>query len=657
MGMGHPAIMDNSWPAVGSTEAEHRGVTLMILMLRRCSFALALTLPLTMAVPSQVNALDVERGNIVQTRYQIQDDIRRAYSNGDYQRVLDLCDELEALDPRNGRIQHYRTRALQQIDLIESGAIPSPVLQPSDRGDVETSPEAITAPPLGQSAPPPPPPGVLSPTAPTPQVAEPAPPIPPVEPEVLEPTPRARRSSQSTIDLPLLGEVNRNVALAALIAVVAVLVILPMLMRRQRRAKMEVAVEDDGVNRWAPAEEDTAESPFREGEVSSVLDEALSAALEPQPQPVTVPIINVSAATLAAPWPSIDDAIEAIREKIHNPPAPPMAPEPKIEEKDVPLSLDAVAGPSIESAFSTDESKSAVPPSVSETEPEPEPSSLSLSLDASGGEKSLEPPKTVTETLDADNFLFEVPSEAPTEPPTEKQPDEGLSLDLEATPVPTTSPRAEEEPSTPMTTDDLLTGPPEKPPSSEELAEITGAPLKLDDLLGDAPSESHTPAGVTEGGIGEDSPQETASPDEEQPLTFDPADLEETIAIPSRLKSSTESDSITQILEPDEIQQVLSEVTPPPGTMAVDDLMASPAPGEGEGQESPTDTSDALFIDYYRQGLAAISAENWARAKHFLQLAQSIRPDSPEVLRHLRAAERAAGQGGDTPGEKPTPGL
>ncbi|MBN1477941.1 hypothetical protein JXA47_14395 [Candidatus Sumerlaeota bacterium] len=621
----------------------------MSLTLRHSLFALALTLSLTVAVPSQVNPLDVERGNIVQTRYQIQDDIRRAYSIGDYQRVLDLCDELEALDPRNGRIQHYRTRALQQLDLIESGAIPAPVLQPSERAGAVTSPETVAESPLGPPPPPPPSPDTLSPPGPAPPVAEPAQPTPPAEPE---PSPRPRRSSGSTIELPLLGEVNRSMALGALIAVVAVLVILPLLMRRQRRGRAAVAVEDDGVNRWAPPEEEIPESPFGEGEVSSALDEALSAAMEPSPQPATVPLRGVSVATLAAPWPSIDDAVEAIRDRIHNPPAPPQAPAPRVEERDVPLSLDAVAGPSIESAFSTAEPKSTAPPPVKP--PEPEPTSLSLSLDDEDLEAPHETPRTVTETVDADDFLFEVPSEVP---PDEEEASVGPSLDLEATPVPMTSPHSEGEPSAPMTTDDLLTGPAEEPASPQEMAEITGAPLRLDDLLGDAPSEPRSPAGITEGGIGRDSSPDKPGPEEEKPPKFDPADLEETIAIPSRPRGPSKADSVTLILEPDEIKQVLSEITPPPGSMSVDDRSGSAAPDEGETSESPTDTSDALFIDYYRQGLAAISAENWARAKHFLQLAQSIRPDSPEVLRHLRTAERASSQRGDAPGSNPTPGL
>ena len=85
--------------------------------------------------------------------------------------------------------------------------------------------------------------------------------------------------------------------------------------------------------------------------------------------------------------------------------------------------------------------------------------------------------------------------------------------------------------------------------------------------------------------------------------------------------------------------------------------MDSLPPEPGEETLANADTGDALFMDYYRKGLTALRAEDWDRAAHLLRLALNIRPDSTEVLRHLRTAQAAQEQSRGEDPSGPSPGL
>jgi hypothetical protein len=379
-----------------------------------------------------------------------------------------------------------------------------------------------------------------------------------------------------------------------------------------RRRQSAVAPSEPAVSWDIPADAETAPT-------SQVLDDAFS---HVSARPVLAPVAAVHEgtdgneamlATLAAPWGSIDEAVEAIRHEILHPPVKPPPPPPPEPVK--PLSLDEIS-PAGESSL--------------EFYSAPAKPKAHGTVDLGLGGVEQPAPKSF-EVIDAEEMFF---GAAPEEkPPAAKS---NLSLDVDTAP--------------PMTTDDVLSPPPSRPPRPS--AETTGQPLNLNDLLGPPPpvpeaddeilSLDATPVSAPTG------PRRASGPPPGPAVPFDPEQLEETIQLPRPTESS-----ITLVLPPAEMQKVLREVPPPTESMGpVLDLG-----GEGAGQGEPDDAEGA-FMDNYRRGLAAREQRDWAKAIRHFEEALRVRPDSSEVLRLLRAAQEAERRRKEGGSPSPfTPGL
>jgi hypothetical protein len=637
----------------------------------RCS-PLMLLLLAAVAAPlvAQVDPLDRERGRIVQQRQDLREQIRFAFFNRQFDRVLELCDEMETIDPQGGFSQQYRMMALEEMRREAA----SPRAASTEAGPLSSAPRpplqvrpGPASPGLAVTAPPSPALGQVQPLASG--SALPREDTRPAFARDLEEGPPPRRP-RGTVTIPLLGEVNQIAAGFALGVVIMILLSVTLLLRMRRRVSRVSGLltqEAEGAEpevSWEPAPEESS-TPTGGSAPSSALDEAFAGAATATPaasggklglagrgraRPSAAPA-PATVATLAAPWSSLDEAVEAIRGELRRPRV--MPPPPPKEEEVQPVSLEDVGLPQWDPRLP----RGAAPA---------KPSEVGAPSAKSGGEESLQ-------MVDADDMLFlgvgesEKPSSAPPPPPASppaapkpSAPGLDLGLDLDSEPSAAASP-APEEPAPPMTPHDVLEVPRapliHEPPREER----TGPPLNLDDLLGPMESAPLKPAGVVEGGISGPAPApekpeppsgEPSPPPPRKPAApFDPAELEETVTLTTtpRLPKLPDTDK-TLDLEPDEIDEVLREVAPPTETMAA---------SSARTQEPSADrgTNDALFMDYYRQGLEAANDQDWAQAIHFFDLALSIRPDSPEILRHLRAAQIAQRSGSAGANADFTPGL
>lgn len=578
----------------------------MVRVMVQAAIATVLVLGGSAAVSAQT-ALDVERGRLVQRITDLHAQMREAYARGEHERVLDLCNQLESLEPSDGRVQFYRSRALEAI---QSGGSPLPAEVPAPGRPSALAPDVTP---------------VVTPVAPAP--VNPTEPMDVAVPE-LSPTPATLplpeaapaaeepRLRRSRIDLPLVGRVERVIVYAAgggLAALVAAVVVLVRLRRRTRSvARPSEPITIGEPRTWVPSTENPVES--------SVLDDAFAqAATEPiaAPAPLeTTPGQEALLATLAAPWGSIEEAVEAIRQQIHAPPAPKPEPAPAVAEV-TPVSIEGLGTTAnydlLQAGLTAKSQRAAVEEDPLEFTSKPAAGKVdSMSVDelfAPGGSRPVAP-----RPLD-------------------------LGLDDVA-------PAAE---APPMTTDDLLAAPSTVPRPRPE--EMTAPPLSLDDLLGppppgSAPEKNEAPsAGAA---VFDDLDIPAPKPaGVESPNVFRPEDLEETIQLP-RPAPPKPRDSITLVLPPAEIQEALSEVAPkaPPEPEPV---TAAPA--------AMSAVDDSVFMESYRRGLLAVKESNWAAAIEHLERAHGRRPESADVLRLLRQAQEALRRRESTPAGGFTPGL
>ncbi len=613
---------------------------------------------------AQVDPLDSERGRIIQQREDLKNQIRYAFFAQQYERALQLCDQLENIDPQGGWAQQYRVMARDALRTMPPGSRDI-VVTPGASGEAANaataSPNApVQIPDVGTARVPLPDTSVSMPApAPPPMAAPPAAspsPAPAAEPSVASVPPSSppyTPAPRNQIQLPLIGGVDRLVALLGLVVVVFILaaaLLLWKLSRRVSRVTSTLVRQAQGASEDEPVIWDASlvEAPPAESEPEyGALDSAFSEAQAYTPPAVVSAPPPKSAATLAAPWRSLDEAVDAIRQELQTPYRETLPPPPKPPEV-VPVSLDEVG---IESLAMVPPVVSALPPPKRNPE-----STQPLKLDFGQATASASDEKPL-QTLDADDVFFlgatskpAEPPAAPPPPPAKKSPattDSGR-LDLsfhEVEPEPPKAPAQEEAP--PMTTAELFASP---KIFEEKTEEITNVPLSLDDLFGGEVkkpvSSSANEATQRLSAVNETTQRLTYGADDlafgttetlpRKPAEPKPFDPEETLTLPSTPPRPAGEEQ-TVHLSRGEIKDVLRAVPPPTENMAPEEPPRTGEEVESEGKG----TNDALFMDYYRQGLAAVSQENWAQAMHAFQLALNIRPTSAEVLRQLRAAESA----------------